>query len=247
MSLVEWAGAGHVRGITRSEEQLTVSRRRAADRGLSDRITFALEDYRATQGTFDRIVSVGMFEHVNVAAYDAYFNACRRLLKKDGIMLLHTLGRSGRPYPTNPLDRSLYLPRRTPPCVNRVGAGHRSRRAGDLGHRGAAPSLSLYSEGVARASWRIGRSQKRRFGSRTQWCFRSNYARRNDSVPLTRGYIAARENALNLMRRRGHATMNSADPLTDRESPSAVRASPAATLRRAGKLGRQLRPPGLAG
>jgi ubiquinone/menaquinone biosynthesis C-methylase UbiE len=151
MSLVEWAGAGHVRGITRSEEQLTVSRRRAADRGLSDRITFALEDYRATQGTFDRIVSVGMFEHVNVAAYDAYFNACRRLLKKDGIMLLHTLGRSGRPYPTNPLDRSLYLPRRTPPCVNRVGAGHRSRRAGDLGHRGAAPSLSLYSEGVARA------------------------------------------------------------------------------------------------
>jgi cyclopropane-fatty-acyl-phospholipid synthase len=61
MSLVEWAGAGHVRGITLSEEQLAVSRRRAADRGLSDRITFALEDYRATQGTFDRIVSVVMF------------------------------------------------------------------------------------------------------------------------------------------------------------------------------------------
>src|SRR5215217_919152 len=110
LSLVEEAGAGQVKGITLSEEQLAVSRRRAVEHGLADRASFALEDYRAVRGSFDRIVSVGMFEHVGVRAYDTFFRTCRRLLNEDGVMLLHTIGRTGRPYPTNPWIRRYIFP-----------------------------------------------------------------------------------------------------------------------------------------
>ena len=84
-----------VLGITLSEEQLTVARRRATDAGVSDRVKFELTDYRSLTGTFDRIVSIGMFEHVGAAHYDEYFVTCRDLLAPDGVMLLHTIGRLG--------------------------------------------------------------------------------------------------------------------------------------------------------
>ncbi|ODN72298.1 Cyclopropane-fatty-acyl-phospholipid synthase [Methylobrevis pamukkalensis] len=99
--LATFAGAGPMRGITLSEEQLATARRRATARGV-DPDTFALEDFRQTTGRFDRIVSVGMFEHVGASSYDAYFEACARLLAEDGVMLLHTIGRTGVPDFTNP-------------------------------------------------------------------------------------------------------------------------------------------------
>lgn len=81
-------------GITLSPEQLKVSQRRAGERGLSSRVRFRLEDYRMLSGeTFDRIVSVGMFEHVGLKDYETYFNAVRRSLKDDGIALIHSIGR----------------------------------------------------------------------------------------------------------------------------------------------------------
>jgi cyclopropane-fatty-acyl-phospholipid synthase len=215
MSLVEWAGAGHVRGITLSKEQLAASRRRAADRGLSDRITFALEDYRATQGAFDRIVSVGMFEHVNVAAYDAYFNACRRLLNQDGIMLLHTIGRSGRPYPTNPWIARYIFPGGHLPALSELAraidrAGlvitdievlrlHyaytlRAWRERFMAHWDDA--RQLYDERFCRMWECYLAFSEAAFRFQDAVVFQVQLARRNDTVPLTRGYIAARENAL---------------------------------------------------
>jgi len=100
--LAQVAGAGSVKGVTLSEEQLEASRKRSATACLQDRVQFELQDYRVTKGSFDRIVSVGMFEHVGVSSYDAYFQISQNLLKADGVMLLHTIGRSGTPYPTNP-------------------------------------------------------------------------------------------------------------------------------------------------
>ena len=84
-----------VLGITLSEEQLAAARRRAQEAGVADHVRFELIDYRQLEGRFDRIVSVGMFEHVGAAHFDEFFAACRRLLKRDGVMLLHTIGRMG--------------------------------------------------------------------------------------------------------------------------------------------------------
>jgi cyclopropane-fatty-acyl-phospholipid synthase len=215
MSLVEWAGAGHVRGITLSEEQLAVSRRRAADRDLCDRIAFALEDYRVTPGTFDRIVSVGMFEHLGVSAYDAYFKTCRRLLKKDGIMLLHTIGRSGRPYPTNPWIARYIFPGGHLPALSEMTRA--IDRAGlvvtdiEVLRLHYAYTLKAWRERFM-AHWEDARQLYDERFCRTWECylaiseaafrfqdavvFQVQLARRNDTVPLTRGYITAREEAL---------------------------------------------------
>jgi cyclopropane-fatty-acyl-phospholipid synthase len=84
-----------VLGITLSEEQLKVARRRAEKAGVSGHVKFELIDYRYLDGQFDRIVSVGMFEHVGLAHYDEFFAKCRDLLTTDGVMLLHTIGKLG--------------------------------------------------------------------------------------------------------------------------------------------------------
>jgi cyclopropane-fatty-acyl-phospholipid synthase len=82
----------HVTGITLSQEQLAVARRRAALEGLDQRVSFELADYRAMAGAFERIVSVGMFEHVGPRHYGEFFKTVRRLLTDDGAALLHTIG-----------------------------------------------------------------------------------------------------------------------------------------------------------
>jgi cyclopropane-fatty-acyl-phospholipid synthase len=84
-----------VLGVTLSEEQLKLARQRAEKAGVSDHVKFELIDYRLVEGEFDRIVSVGMFEHVGAAHYEEFFGKCRELLKQDGVMLLHTIGKLG--------------------------------------------------------------------------------------------------------------------------------------------------------
>ena len=86
-----------VLGVTLSEHQLKIARERAAAAGVSDRVKFELTDYRLLDEKFDRIVSVGMFEHVGATHYDEFFAKCRELLTPDGVMLLHTIGRLGEP------------------------------------------------------------------------------------------------------------------------------------------------------
>ena len=84
-----------VLGITLSEEQLKIARRRAEEAGVSHQVKFELIDYRQLDGRFDRIVSIGMFEHVGAAHYDEFYAKCRELLTDDGVMLLHTIGKLG--------------------------------------------------------------------------------------------------------------------------------------------------------
>jgi len=90
-----------VLGITLSEEQLKIARERAEKAGVADKVKFELIDYRKVQGKFDRIVSVGMYEHVGPAHFRTYAAKCRSLLEQDGVMLLHTIGRIGPPRPTD--------------------------------------------------------------------------------------------------------------------------------------------------
>ena len=100
--LAQAGGAAEVLGITLSQEQLHRARARSAGRGLGARARFELQDYRTLQGRFDRIVSVGMFEHVGRRWYDEFFRTCRARLEDDGVMLLHTIGLSDGPSLTNP-------------------------------------------------------------------------------------------------------------------------------------------------
>src|SRR5690606_16107724 len=86
-----------VAGITLSREQRQRASERAAERGLSDAAEFRMQDYRDVTETFDRIVSVGMFEHVGVGYYDAFFKKCATMLANDGVMVLHSIGRPEGP------------------------------------------------------------------------------------------------------------------------------------------------------
>jgi cyclopropane-fatty-acyl-phospholipid synthase len=103
----------HVTGITLSEEQAALARQRVAAAGVADKVTILLEDYRDTAASgrrFDRIVSVGMFEHVGRAQFETFFEACARMLADDGVMLLHTIGRMGRPGTTDAFTRKYIFP-----------------------------------------------------------------------------------------------------------------------------------------
>ena len=90
-----------VLGITLSEEQIKIAQERAEKAGVADKVKFQLIDYRKVEGKFDRIVSVGMYEHVGPAHYRTFAAKCRSLLAEDGVMLLHTIGRIGPPRPTD--------------------------------------------------------------------------------------------------------------------------------------------------
>jgi cyclopropane-fatty-acyl-phospholipid synthase len=117
--LAEATGA-NVTGITLSSEQLQVANARAAEKGLTHQARFMLQDYRDMVGPFDRIVSVGMFEHVGVKFYDTYFEHCARYLADDGIMLLHSIGRSEGPDSTNPWIAKYIFPGGYIPAMSEV-------------------------------------------------------------------------------------------------------------------------------
>ena len=106
--LAEASGA-RVLGVTLSEEQRAAAVRQCEERALSDRVTFRLQDFRDVPERFDRIVSVGMFEHVGVGYYDEYFRKASALLNDDGVMLLHAIGRMDGPTATNPwIDKYIF-------------------------------------------------------------------------------------------------------------------------------------------
>jgi cyclopropane-fatty-acyl-phospholipid synthase len=112
--------AAEVTGITLSQQQLAVARGRAAERGLDAGPEFRLQDYREVAGTFDRIVSVGMFEHVGVGFYDAFFRKCSQTLDPNGIMLLHSIGRPEGPNVTNPWIAKYIFPGGYIPALSEV-------------------------------------------------------------------------------------------------------------------------------
>jgi cyclopropane-fatty-acyl-phospholipid synthase len=109
-----------VTGITLSQEQYQRARNRAAERGHTKDTAFRLVDYRDAGGRFDRIVSVGMFEHVGVGFYDTFFKKCASLLADDGIAVLHTIGRSSPPGITNPWIAKYIFPGGYIPALSEI-------------------------------------------------------------------------------------------------------------------------------
>ena len=99
-----------VTGLTLSAEQLRVAQATARQRGLGERVEFRLEDYREHAGTYDRIVSVGMFEHVGKPHYAAFFDKVAASLATDGVALLHTIASKAPPEPVNPWIRRYIFP-----------------------------------------------------------------------------------------------------------------------------------------
>ena len=212
-----WGGMGlylakqtgaDVTGVTLSTEQHKVSERRAAEAGLSDRVRFKLQDYRDEPDTYDRIVSVGMFEHVGAGHYLEYFRKTKDLLKDDGVFLLHSIGRMEPPGNTNPWLRKYIFPGGYTPALSETLAAIeraglwvtdieilRLHYAETLHHwydRFMAQrdkALELYDERFCRM-WEfylLGCEMSfRRMG---QMVFQIQIAKRQDAVPLTRDYI----------------------------------------------------------
>ena len=209
--LATFCGAD-VDGITLSEEQLAIAVRRAAATGLSNPPNFVLRDYRHTTGTYDRIVSVGMFEHVGLADYPAYFRTLADRLADDGIALVHTIGRATGPWPTNPWVKKYVFPGGYLPSLSEImpaveAAGlyltdvevlrlHYAEtllawRRRFMARR--AEAASLYDERFCRL-WEFylaGSECAFRFEGTV--VFQLQLAKRIDAVPLTRDYIGARE------------------------------------------------------
>lgn len=109
-----------VTGLTLSREQYELATRRAEEAGLAGRVRFLLQDYREHRGSYDRIVSVGMFEHVGLNHYRTYFACARQLLAPDGVMLLHSIGRMAGPGVTSPFIRKYIFPGGYIPALSEV-------------------------------------------------------------------------------------------------------------------------------
>jgi cyclopropane-fatty-acyl-phospholipid synthase len=119
LTLAQTAGVD-VTGLTLSREQFAIANDRSRAMGLADRVRFHLRDYRAETGVYDRIVSVGMFEHVGVNHYEKFFETANQLLSPNGVMLLHSIGRLDGPGGTNPWIRKYIFPGGYAPALSEV-------------------------------------------------------------------------------------------------------------------------------
>jgi len=117
-----------VLGVTLSEEQVRTARERADAAGVADKVRFELIDYRDVTGRFERIVSVGMFEHVGPPQFRTFFRKCRDLLTDDGVMLLHTIGRMGKPGTTDRFTQKYIFPGGYVPALSEVMAASEGTR-----------------------------------------------------------------------------------------------------------------------
>ena len=109
-----------VKGITLSENQFKTASERAQKEGLADKVSFALQDYRNETEKYDRIVSVGMFEHVGVKYFKTYLSKANDILKENGVFLLHTIGQRGKPTATSPWIRKYIFPGGYIPSLSEV-------------------------------------------------------------------------------------------------------------------------------
>ncbi len=199
---------GEVLGVTLSTEQLEVARERARNEGLQDNVSFELLDYRKVEGPFDRIISVGMFEHVGLNHYRTYFDKCAQLLKPDGVMVLHTIGRSGPPSATNSFIRKYIFPGGYIPALSEVmpaieksglmtadieilrlhyAETLRNWRERFMANRDRA--VELYDERFARMWEFYLTGSEAAFRWQDLVVFQIQLTRRNDVLPMTRDYI----------------------------------------------------------
>jgi cyclopropane-fatty-acyl-phospholipid synthase len=212
--LAEMTGA-NVTGVTLSVEQLQVSSARAAEKNLTRSAKFFLEDYRDVTGPFDRIVSVGMFEHVGVDFYETYFRRCAELLTDDGVMMLHSIGRSDGPDVTNPWITKYifpggYIPALSEviPAIERAGLlvcdieilrlhyaeTLKAWRERFMARREEA--VQLYDERFARMWEFYLACSEMSFRKQNMMNFQIQLARRQGVVPITRDYITREEEKL---------------------------------------------------
>jgi len=122
LTLAEYVPDGGVTGVTLSDEQLALAQERSAARvsaGMQG-ADFRLQDYRDVQGPFDRIVSVGMFEHVGQPNYQEYFDQVARLMTEDGVAVIHSIGRKDEPGLTNPFIAKYIFPGGYIPALSEV-------------------------------------------------------------------------------------------------------------------------------
>jgi cyclopropane-fatty-acyl-phospholipid synthase len=219
-----WGGLGlylaevapvSVTGITLSKEQLKVARERADRRGLSNAVRFELEDYRTLEGRFDRIVSVGMFEHVGINHYATFFRQLARLLEDDGVGLIHAIGRSDGPAATNGFIAKYIFPGGYIPALSEVlpaieKAGlivtdveilrlHYAETLRQWRHRFLANwdrAVALRGEEFARMWEFYLAGSEAAFRYQGLMVFQIQLAKRVDTLPLTRDYMHADERRL---------------------------------------------------
>jgi cyclopropane-fatty-acyl-phospholipid synthase len=212
--IAEMSGA-EVLGVTLSQEQLGVARSRAAEKDLTGRVEFRLQDYRDVEAGFDRIVSVGMFEHVGVGYYDAFFRQCAKVLNDDGVIVLHSIGRSEGPSTTNPWIAKYifpggYIPALSEvlPAIERAGLlvtdieilrlhyaeTLKNWRARFMAHREEAERI--YDPRFVRMWEFYLASSEMAFREQALCVTQIQMTKRQDVVPITRDYIAREESRL---------------------------------------------------
>ena len=208
----------HVTGITLSEEQAALARERVAAAGLSDRVSIELVDYRdhAEAGAkYDRIVSVGMFEHVGQAQFETFFRCTGRMLKVDGVMLVHTIGRMGSPGSTDAFTRKYIFPGGYIPALSETVAASEKCRliATDVEtwrlhyaktlrawyancetHRDAI--VAMYDERFYRMWMFYLAGAAASFENGAMCNYQIQYARHRHALPYTRDYMGAAEEGL---------------------------------------------------
>jgi cyclopropane-fatty-acyl-phospholipid synthase len=204
-----------VLGVTLSEEQLKVARERAEVAGVADRVKFELIDYRQVEGQFDRIVSVGMFEHVGPRHYREFFYKTRQLLSEDGVMLLHTIGRMGTPGVTDPFTAKYIFPGGYNPSLSQIVAASEPARMivtdvetlrlhyahtldiwYDRTNTARDAIIALYDERFFRL-WQFylaGAASAFRYGGLVN--YQLQYVRNRRALPITRDYLGAAEGVL---------------------------------------------------
>ena len=211
LAIAQQTGA-QVDGVTLSTEQLATARARAEAAGLADQARFSLTDYRDVAGPYDRIVSVGMFEHVGRPNYQAYFDQVARLLPEDGVAVIHSIGRSDGPGFTQPWVAKYIFPGGYIPALSEVLPA--VERAGlvvcdiEILRLHYAETLRCWRERFEAQRAEIAQMYDERFcrmwefylcvseiafRHRDHMVFQLQLAKRIDAVPITRGYLECGE------------------------------------------------------
>jgi cyclopropane-fatty-acyl-phospholipid synthase len=204
-----------VLGVTLSEEQLGIARQRAVQAKIADRCRFELVDYRALGGKYDRIVSVGMFEHVGAPYYDAFFAKVRDLLTDDGVMLLHSIGRTDGPGSTNSWIAKYIFPGGYVPALSEVSSAieksglmvtdvevlrlHYAQTLLEWSKRfqaNRARAAEIYDERFCRMWEFYLAGAEMAFRHDGQVVFQIQIAKKVDALPITRDYMLEDERTM---------------------------------------------------
>ncbi|RFC69109.1 MULTISPECIES: SAM-dependent methyltransferase [Mesorhizobium] len=221
-----WGGLGlylartfdvDVLGVTLSTEQHTIAAQRAQVEHLDNHVHFEIRDYRELNERFDRIVSVGMFEHVGVNHYRTFFDKAAKLLKPDGVMVLHAIGRFGPPVATNAFIRKHIFPGGYIPALSEVLPAieksglmttdveilrlHYAETLKNWRERFMAnreKAKAIYDERFCRMWEFYLAGSEAAFRWQDLMVFQIQLTRRNDTLPITRNYMEKCEKALTL-------------------------------------------------